>query len=111
MGVMKRCRAVLASALKDLPLPPLPAPAPCPRPCLPCPCPQLAAVRKSMEAVKQMVAQIQPAAAWAQGNLAVYQQQAAGLRAQVCAALRSRAPLACSAAKQHPPDDPTRALM
>jgi hypothetical protein len=36
-----------------------------------------------MESVKQMVAQIQPAAAWAQGNLAVYQQQAAGLRAQV----------------------------
>lgn len=44
---------------------------------------QLAAVRKSMESVKQMVAQIQPAAAWAQGNLAVYQQQAAGLRAQI----------------------------
>jgi hypothetical protein len=62
-----------------------------PLPLRPCPCPQLAAVRKSMENVKQMVAQIQPAAAWAQGNLAVYQQQAAGLRAQVgcsCAVLQ-----------------------
>ncbi|KAL4859919.1 Cortactin-binding protein 2 [Chlorella vulgaris] len=49
---------------------------------------QIAMVRKSIEQVKAMMAQLKPAAQWAQSNLAVYQHKDAELKGQAAAKRR-----------------------